>query len=228
MVAVAGAWHAAVHRGLSHHRTATGRRDGAGQSVDLAAGAASRVGTDQQHPPVLARRSGPAASPGPAWPRASRSAHPWGTHPGRTDADRLGNPPGRGSDCTWPACRPGHGTAERRGTAAPDRSLHGAVCGAPSSRGGLVSPAAGKPLGAGRMRTTWAGGALADPGAQHFTSIAMGPFLVEMLQTPQYSVASPHVPWSNHLHTSHTPASGRSTHRVTAPNARPAPRPAAR
>jgi hypothetical protein len=52
----------------------------------------------------------------------------------------------------------------------------------------------------GRLRATWAGGDLADPGSQHFTSIAVGPFLVELLQTPQYSVASPRVPWSNHLH----------------------------
>ena len=84
-------------------------------------------------------------------------------------------------------------------------------------------------LRAGRMRATWAGGDLTDPGSQHFTSIAVGPFLVEMLQTPQYSVASPRVPWSNHLHVmlrdlaspvwgdplgdhlraSHAPASGR-------------------
>ena len=81
----------------------------------------------------------------------------------------------------------------------------------------------------GRLRATWAGGDLADPGSQHFTSIAVGPFLVELLQTPQYSVASPRVPWSNHLHVmlrdlasplwgdplgdhlraSHAPASGR-------------------
>ena len=54
---------------------------------------------------------------------------------------------------------------------------------------------------AGRLRATWAGGDLADPGSQHFTSIALGPFLVEMLQTPQYSITSPRVPWSNHLHT---------------------------
>jgi len=52
----------------------------------------------------------------------------------------------------------------------------------------------------GRLRATWAGGDLAESGSQHFTSIAVGPFLVELLQTPQYSVASPRVPWSNHLH----------------------------
>ena len=83
-------------------------------------------------------------------------------------------------------------------------------------------------LGAGRMRTTWAGGALADPGAQHFTSIAMGPFLVEMLQTPARLGRQPacaleqppaHVP-----HTGLGPVA-RTGSRA---DARPAPRPAAK
>ena len=47
---------------------------------------------------------------------------------------------------------------------------------------------------------TWAGGDLTDPGSQHFSSLAVGPFLVELMQTPQYSVSSPQMPWSNHLH----------------------------
>jgi hypothetical protein len=47
---------------------------------------------------------------------------------------------------------------------------------------------------------TWAGGDLADRGAQHFSSIALGPFLVELVQTPQYSVSTARMPWSNHLH----------------------------
>ena len=55
-------------------------------------------------------------------------------------------------------------------------------------------------LRTGTIVATWAGGDLADAGSEHFTSIAVGPFLVELLQTPQYSVTSPRVPWSNHLH----------------------------
>jgi hypothetical protein len=47
---------------------------------------------------------------------------------------------------------------------------------------------------------TWAGGDLSDLGSQHFTSIAVGSFLVELLQSPQYSVSNPQMPWSNHLH----------------------------
>ncbi len=52
----------------------------------------------------------------------------------------------------------------------------------------------------GRIIATWAGGDLAEPGSQHFSAIAIGPFLVELLQTPQYSVAPPEAPWANHLH----------------------------
>src|SRR5262249_38026847 len=51
-----------------------------------------------------------------------------------------------------------------------------------------------------RINATWAGGDLNDAGSQHFTSIAGGPFLIELLQTPQYSVSTPQIPWSNHLH----------------------------
>jgi hypothetical protein len=47
---------------------------------------------------------------------------------------------------------------------------------------------------------TWAGGDLAEQGSQHFSSIAVGTFLVELLQTPQYSVSNTRLPWSNHLH----------------------------
>ncbi|MGH2614702.1 MAG: hypothetical protein ACRDJC_05650 [Thermomicrobiales bacterium] len=39
-----------------------------------------------------------------------------------------------------------------------------------------------------------------DLGSQHFSSIAVGPFLVEVLQTPGYSVTSPRMSWSNHRH----------------------------
>ena len=55
-------------------------------------------------------------------------------------------------------------------------------------------------LQTGRINATWAGGDLNDAGSQHFTSIAVGPFLIELLQTPQYSVSTPQIPWSNHLH----------------------------
>lgn len=52
----------------------------------------------------------------------------------------------------------------------------------------------------GRIVATWAGGSLDDMGSQHFSALTFGPFLIEMLQTPQYSVAAPGVPWANHLH----------------------------
>lgn len=52
----------------------------------------------------------------------------------------------------------------------------------------------------GRVLATWAGGSLLEPGSQHFSAIALGPFLIEVLQTPQYSVAAPGVPWANHMH----------------------------
>ncbi len=52
----------------------------------------------------------------------------------------------------------------------------------------------------GTILATWAGGDLRDPGSPHFTSVAVGPFVVELLQTPGYSVTSPELPWSNHLH----------------------------
>lgn len=55
-------------------------------------------------------------------------------------------------------------------------------------------------LAAGSVVATWAGGDLTDPGSQHFSSIRLGPLLIELLQTPQYSVSSARVPWSNHLH----------------------------
>jgi hypothetical protein len=55
-------------------------------------------------------------------------------------------------------------------------------------------------LTAGSVVATWAGGDLADPGSQHFSSIRLGPLLIELLQTPQYSVSSVRVPWANHLH----------------------------
>jgi hypothetical protein len=55
-------------------------------------------------------------------------------------------------------------------------------------------------LTAGSVVATWAGGDLADPGSQHFSSIRLGPLLIELLQTPQYSVSSARVPWANHLH----------------------------
>lgn len=53
---------------------------------------------------------------------------------------------------------------------------------------------------AGSVVATWAGGDLNDQGSQHSSSIAVGPLLVELLQTPGYSVTSPQMPWSNHLH----------------------------
>lgn len=60
----------------------------------------------------------------------------------------------------------------------------------------------------GTIVATWAGGDLAASGSQHFSSIAVGPFiepaegplLVELMQTPQYSVTNTQLPWSNHLH----------------------------
>jgi len=52
----------------------------------------------------------------------------------------------------------------------------------------------------GAVVATWAGGDLSDPGSPHFTSVAVGPFVVELLQTPGYSITSPEMPWSNHLH----------------------------
>jgi hypothetical protein len=51
-----------------------------------------------------------------------------------------------------------------------------------------------------KIVATWAGGDLAEQGSQHFSSIAVGTFLVELLQTPQYSVSNTQLPWSNHLH----------------------------
>ena len=52
----------------------------------------------------------------------------------------------------------------------------------------------------GAVVATWAGGDLSDVGSPHFTSVAVGPFVVELLQTPGYSITSPEMPWSNHLH----------------------------
>jgi hypothetical protein len=52
----------------------------------------------------------------------------------------------------------------------------------------------------GSIVATWAGGDLAQHGSQHFSAVAAGPFLVELMQSPQYSVSNLEMPWSNHLH----------------------------
>jgi hypothetical protein len=55
-------------------------------------------------------------------------------------------------------------------------------------------------LQADSIVATWAGGDLAEQGSQHFSSVAVGPLLVELIQSPQYSVSNMQMPWSNHLH----------------------------
>jgi hypothetical protein len=55
-------------------------------------------------------------------------------------------------------------------------------------------------LQADSIVATWAGGDLAEQGSQHFSAVAVGPFLVELMQSPQYSVTNMQMPWSNHLH----------------------------